>query len=76
MEIEFLIVWHNPTLRPELQMPGEENVAFWRAKTISDKQWHDYTRLAWDISPSLAVYLPTRFEQLIIITLLTSCKNY
>lgn len=66
MEIEFLIVWHNPTLRPELQMPGEENVAFWRAKTISDKQWHDYTRLAWDISPSLAVYLPTRLELLII----------
>ncbi|CAH1104235.1 unnamed protein product [Psylliodes chrysocephalus] len=62
VEIEFLIVWHNPTLRPELQMPGEENVAFWRAKTISDKQWHDYTRLAWDISPSLAVYLPTRFK--------------
>ncbi|KAG5871513.1 hypothetical protein JTB14_006946 [Gonioctena quinquepunctata] len=61
VEIEFLIVWHNPTFRPELSIPGEENLASWRAKTITDKQWHDYTRLAWDISPALAVYLPTRF---------------
>ncbi|XP_050501433.1 phosphatidylinositol 4-kinase alpha isoform X1 [Diabrotica virgifera virgifera] len=62
VEIEFLIVWHNPTLRPELQMAGEETVAFWRTKTITDKHWQDYTRLAWDISPTLAVYLPSRFR--------------
>ncbi|CAH0558143.1 unnamed protein product [Brassicogethes aeneus] len=62
VEIEFLIVWHNPTGRPELQIPGEENIASWRAKPITDKHWHDYTRLAWDISPVLAVYLPTRFR--------------
>ncbi|CAH1183299.1 unnamed protein product [Phaedon cochleariae] len=62
VEIEFLIVWHNPTSRPELLIPGEETLASWRAKTITDKQWHDYTRLAWDISPNLAVYLPTRFR--------------
>ncbi|XP_074027148.1 phosphatidylinositol 4-kinase III alpha isoform X2 [Leptinotarsa decemlineata] len=62
VEIEFLVVWHNPTFRPELSIPGEENLASWRAKTITEKQWHDYTRLAWDISPALAVYLPTRFR--------------
>ncbi|KAJ8972794.1 hypothetical protein NQ314_000030 [Rhamnusium bicolor] len=62
VEIEFLVVWHNPTFRPELIIPGEENIASWRAKTITDKQWHDYTRLAWDISPVLAVYLPNRFK--------------
>ncbi|XP_056639976.1 phosphatidylinositol 4-kinase alpha [Diorhabda sublineata] len=62
VEIEFLIVWHNPGLRPEIQITGEENVAFWRAKTITEKQWHDYTRLAWDISPVLAVFLPKRFR--------------
>lgn len=61
VEIEYLTVWHNPTSRPELLIPGENNTASWRAKTISDKQWHDYTRLAWDISPVLAVYLPTRY---------------
>ncbi|XP_018572269.1 phosphatidylinositol 4-kinase alpha isoform X2 [Anoplophora glabripennis] len=62
VEIEFLTVWHNPTSRPELLIPGENNTASWRAKTITDKQWHDYTRLAWDISPVLAIYLPTRFR--------------
>lgn len=43
-------------------IPGEEHIASWRSKTITDKQWHDYTRLAWDISPELAVYLPCRFK--------------
>ncbi|KAF7274503.1 hypothetical protein GWI33_012847 [Rhynchophorus ferrugineus] len=62
VEIDFLVVWHNPTSRPELVIPGEDNIASWRAKTITDKQWHDYTRLAWDISPVLAIYLPTRFK--------------
>lgn len=60
VEIEFLVVWYNPSLRPELQIPGEDNIAAWRAKTTNDKQWQDYTRLAWDISPALAVYLPMR----------------
>ncbi|KAK5638099.1 hypothetical protein RI129_012394 [Pyrocoelia pectoralis] len=64
VEIEFLIVWHNPSSRPELQIPGEGNIAAWRAKTITDKQWQDYTRLAWDISPALAVYLPIRLKKL------------
>ncbi|XP_969785.1 phosphatidylinositol 4-kinase alpha isoform X4 [Tribolium castaneum] len=62
VEIEFLIVWLNPTSRQEQQIPGEENIASWRAKTITEKQWQDYTRLAWDISPVLATYLPSRFK--------------
>ncbi|XP_045467840.1 phosphatidylinositol 4-kinase alpha [Harmonia axyridis] len=62
VEIEFLIAWHNPNSRTEWLIPGEDNIASWRAKTITEKQWHDYTRLAWDISPVLAVYLPTRFR--------------
>lgn len=62
VEIEFLIVWHNPTSRLELIIPGEEQIVSWRAKAISDKQWNDFTRLAWDISPVLAIYLPTRFK--------------
>ncbi|KAJ3651067.1 hypothetical protein Zmor_017128 [Zophobas morio] len=62
VEIEFLVVWHNPTSRQELLIPGEDNIASWRAKTITEKQWQDYTRLAWDISPVLATYLPARFK--------------
>jgi phosphatidylinositol 4-kinase len=62
VEIEFLVVWHNPTSRQELLIPGEDNIATWRAKNITEKQWQDYTRLAWDISPVLATYLPARFK--------------
>ncbi|KAF5285106.1 hypothetical protein FQA39_LY16795 [Lamprigera yunnana] len=62
VEIEFLVVWHNPSSRPELQVTGEGNIAAWRAKTNTDRQWQDYTRLAWDISPVLAVYLPVRLK--------------
>ncbi|KAF5285205.1 hypothetical protein FQR65_LT13320 [Abscondita terminalis] len=64
VEIEFLVVWHNPSSRPEMQIPGEGNIAAWRAKTITEKQWQDYTRLAWDISPVLAVYLPGRLKNM------------
>lgn len=42
-------------------MPGEDTLAAWRSKNITDKQWQDYTRLAWDISPVLAVFLPERY---------------
>ncbi|GJQ75443.1 hypothetical protein Trydic_g23610 [Trypoxylus dichotomus] len=62
VEIDFLIVWHNPSSRPEYIVPGEDNLAAWRAKAISEKQWRDYTRLAWDISPVLAIYLPERLK--------------
>lgn len=46
--------------RPDLSIPGEGNIASWKAKPVTEKQWKDYTRLAWEISPVLAVYLPTR----------------
>ncbi|KAK9746290.1 PI4-kinase N-terminal region [Popillia japonica] len=62
VEIDFLIVWHNPTSRAEYVVPGEDNLAAWRAKAITEKQWRDYTRLAWDISPVLAIYLPERLK--------------
>ena len=60
VEIDFLTVWYNPSFKPELIVAGEDNLSMWRAKTMTDKQWTDYTRLAWDISPVLAVYLPER----------------
>lgn len=61
VEIEFLIVWHNPSIRPELQIVGEDTLTVWKNRNKTDKQWQDYTRLAWDISPALAVYLPDRY---------------
>ncbi|XP_043226058.1 phosphatidylinositol 4-kinase alpha-like isoform X2 [Amphibalanus amphitrite] len=65
-EIERLLTWHNPQNRAELHMAGEENMAAWRAQPISEKQWHDHVRLAWDISPTLAVMLPERFKDEVI----------
>lgn len=62
VEIEFLIVWHNPSSRIELHVPGEDTIAAWRSKTVVEKTWRDYTRLAWEISPVLAVFLPVRLK--------------
>lgn len=62
VEIEFLITWHNPLCHTEFQVPGENNIAAWRAKTVTERVWRDYARLAWDISPALAVFLPMRLK--------------
>lgn len=42
-------------------MQGEQSIAEWRLKTMNER-WRDYTRLAWDISPVLAVFLPVRLK--------------
>ena len=60
VEIEFLLIWHNPMGRTELQVPGEDNIGAWRTKTVTERAWRENARLAWDISPVLAVYLPVR----------------
>ncbi|XP_041971459.1 phosphatidylinositol 4-kinase alpha isoform X3 [Aricia agestis] len=62
VEIEFLVTWHNPHGRPEMVIPGEDNITTWRSKPNTDKIWRDYTKLAWDISPTLAVFLPERLK--------------
>nr|XP_034827601.1 phosphatidylinositol 4-kinase alpha isoform X5 [Maniola hyperantus] len=62
VEIEFLVTWHNPHSRPEQAVPGEDNIATWRSKPNTERTWRDYTKLAWDISPILAVFLPERLK--------------
>ncbi|KAL0867906.1 hypothetical protein ABMA27_008587 [Loxostege sticticalis] len=62
VEIEFLVTWHNPHSRPEQAVPGEDNIATWRSKPNTDRTWKDYAKLAWDISPTLAVFLPERLK--------------
>lgn len=64
-EIEFLLAWYNPTSCPELHLHGEETVNAWRNQTISqttERSISEMVKLAWDISPTLAVYLPHRFK--------------
>ncbi|CAG9791305.1 unnamed protein product [Diatraea saccharalis] len=60
VEIEFLVTWHNPHSRTEQAIPGEDNIATWRSKPNTEKTWRDYAKLAWDISPTLAIFLPER----------------
>lgn len=64
-EIEFLIAWHNPMSCPELHIPGEDTISAWRNQTISqttERSTRELVKLAWDISPTLAIYLPHRFK--------------
>ncbi|RWS26434.1 phosphatidylinositol 4 kinase-like protein, partial [Leptotrombidium deliense] len=63
-EIEFLISWHNPMGLPENHIPGEDTIAAWKSQTFNNTErvWKDTARLAWDIAPSLAVYLAHRFK--------------
>lgn len=60
MEIEYLTVWHNPGSATELHVPGEDIIATWRNKTVTDKILKEHIRIAWEISPKLAIYLPLR----------------
>ena len=59
-------VWANPGSRQELLLPGEQSIAEWRSKSMNDR-WRDYTRLAWEISPALSVFLPVRLKNSDII---------
>lgn len=47
-------------------MPEESSIAEWRSKAMN-KKWRDFTRLAWDISPVLAVFLPARLKNCDVI---------
>ncbi|CAH0382113.1 unnamed protein product [Bemisia tabaci] len=62
VQIEFLLTWLNPLCRSEISIQGEDVIATWKNKPVSDKTLREVTRLAWDISPSLAVFLPARLK--------------
>ena len=59
-EVERLVTWYNPLSRSDLLIPGEDDITTWRAHTVSEKQYRELARLAWDISPELATFLPDR----------------
>ncbi|KAK6191311.1 hypothetical protein SNE40_003034 [Patella caerulea] len=60
--VDALITWHNPLEISELKVPDEDKIATWRSTPLTDKQWKELARLSWDISPILAVFLPSRFR--------------
>ena len=64
IEIEFLITWYNPLSLPNLAINGEESILKWRNQPLNERNLKEIARLAWNISPSLAVFLPSRYVYL------------
>ncbi|XP_078336365.1 phosphatidylinositol 4-kinase alpha-like [Crassostrea virginica] len=60
--IDAFSTWHNPLELAENKIKDEDKVALWRTSPISERQWREHARIAWDISPVLAVYLPARLK--------------
>ena len=61
-EVEFFSTWLNPLSLTELELPGEDVVRSWRSQSITERVWRDNVRLAWDISPVLAVRMAARLR--------------
>ncbi len=61
-EIDRLITWHNPLALPELLIPEQDKVLNWRNQAVTDKQWKELIKVAWDVNPALAVHLGSRFR--------------
>lgn len=60
-EVEFLSTWHNTSTDANLAFHGVEQLTKWCTQTtFTEKVWRDLARLAWHISPSLAVHLCAR----------------
>ena len=46
----------------EHKLQGEEAVDSWRTQLSNEPKWRDFVRLAWDISPVLAVRMASRLR--------------
>ncbi|VDO94030.1 unnamed protein product [Soboliphyme baturini] len=66
-EVERLCAWMNPQGSQENVLPFEDQLEKWKLKYFADvrteaKILRESTRLAWEISPPLAVHIPVRFK--------------
>ena len=74
-EVERLVTWYNPLGRSDLLIPGEDDITTWRTHGVSEKQYREIARIAWDICPELAVFLPDRLTCSCLIAALCSCTQ-
>lgn len=61
VDIEFFLTFLN-ALQTEPQVEGENSINAWLAHSFTERTLKDTVKLAWEISPTLAVYLPLRFK--------------
>jgi len=61
------VTWYNPLSLSDRTIPGEETIATWRSQSITEKQYRDLVRQAWDISPEIAVFMPARSVDLFVV---------
>ncbi|EDO27201.1 predicted protein, partial [Nematostella vectensis] len=67
-EVERLSTWHNSLAQPEMSFEGETSMTNWANQTLfTERNWRDLVRLAWLISPGIAVHLPTRYKDVPIV---------
>ena len=55
------MVWFDPLNAMELDRASEETIVKY-SKSLNEKHWLTYARLAWDIAPAFALYLPHRCD--------------
>ncbi|BFZ04518.1 hypothetical protein BsWGS_07556 [Bradybaena similaris] len=60
--IDTLITWYNPLEVAEQKLPDEELIYTWTRHNLTERQWRDIANYSWELSPTLAVYLPFRFR--------------
>lgn len=59
-EIERMSTWYNPLGSIELAISNEDVLTTWRNTPVTDTTYKEMVRVAWDISPVLAIMLPMR----------------
>ncbi|XP_075212959.1 phosphatidylinositol 4-kinase alpha-like [Lycorma delicatula] len=68
-EIEFLFTWYNPCGQTDKLIKEGIKINEWKSEMFSvEKSIRDVVKTAWMISPVLAVFLPLRLKQDVIIS--------
>uniref|UniRef100_A0A2C9JIA0 1-phosphatidylinositol 4-kinase n=1 Tax=Biomphalaria glabrata TaxID=6526 RepID=A0A2C9JIA0_BIOGL len=60
--IDTLLTLYNPLELAEQKLQDEELIYTWARHNLTERQWRDIANYSWELSPTLAVYLPFRFR--------------